>query len=441
LEGKAIKLTYDLPVQAHGDLAPRAWAELAIAQLSELDDPEITPLIVAYAQHYRIPNKHCSFLVLETDAEYKQYGLEEEQRTRKLKDVAQFIAEWLQKHLTVRSERDRWMTLLRQNMQRIKMLEKDSGRAMLTLLTDLPDKEFELGEFPASSRLWSTADVPANYLRERMKDVNIFDAFTKEAKRRLKADAGGAVRALSCIVELHPNNPQALRLVGYYLMSWQRPAEAARVFLRVLENRPFEPHSYRDLARALLKLRRYALAASLYEIVLAGQWHERFGRIHQIASEEYALFVQAALRSRAMPRNVAQTLRQRSATLGLRVKPSQLRVTVTWNTDNTDIDLWVIEPTSEKCYYSNKKTKNGGTLLEDITRGYGPERYQNIGGTSGQYKIQLHFYGHSSNVLGNETHASTIIVIHAGTPKQRIIEKNFVLKKREQIVNVAKITL
>ena len=42
------------------------------------------------------------------------------------------------------------------------------------------------------------------------------------------------------------------------------------------EQRPFEPHSYRDLARSLEDSGKYGLAAVQYEIVLAGNWHNRF---------------------------------------------------------------------------------------------------------------------------------------------------------------------
>ena len=118
-----------------------------------------------------------------------------------------------------------------------------------------------------------------------------------------------------------------------------------------------------------------------------------------------------------------------------------MRVTVTWNTDNTDVDLWVDEPNGQRCYYRRKRTYNGGTLLQDVTQGYGPERYENIGGRKGPYRVRLEFYGHRSNVLGNETHVSVSIVINAGTDQQRIIEKNFVLKRRKQIVDVVRLRL
>ncbi|MCA9523764.1 MAG: hypothetical protein KC609_22500, partial [Myxococcales bacterium] len=70
-----------------------------------------------------------------------------------------------------------------------------------------------------------------------------------------------------------------------------------------------------------------------------------------------------------------------------------------------------------------------------------PERYENKSGPKGRYAIKLQFYGHRSNVLGNETHAHVTIIVNAGTPRQEIIEKNLVLKQRKQIVEVTQLTL
>jgi uncharacterized protein YfaP (DUF2135 family) len=139
--------------------------------------------------------------------------------------------------------------------------------------------------------------------------------------------------------------------------------------------------------------------------------------------------------------SIRSLLRRRRALLGLRVKRARIRVTVTWNTDNTDIDLWVTEPDGERCSYRKKRTYSGGVLLDDLTRGYGPERYEHKSGIVGRYDIALHYFSHNTNVLGNETHASVQIVLDAGTHKQRIIEKNVVLRYRGQRVNVVSVTL
>ena len=48
---------------------------------------------------------------------------------------------------------------------------------------------------------------------------------------------------------------------------------------------------------------------------------------------------------------------------------------MTWHADNTDIDLWVTEPSGEKAFYQHNRTTIGGLVSRDFTQGYGPEEY------------------------------------------------------------------
>ena len=437
-QGKPFRKTLTGTIKAESDLGPRTWAELAVAQLIELDDPKQRKLIVAYSQHFHLPNKFCSFLILETDKEYKQYGLEKERKERKVQDVAVFLKKLLAAKGAPVTEKQRWIHLMRRVLKRYKTLKSSSGRAVLSMLYAMPESDFVFQELQAS-KLWTTQNVPKAYLKVRMKNRQQFSPFVKEAKRRMDSNMAGAVRSLSCIVELHPSNPQALRLVGYYLRAWNKPALAAGVFFRVLERRSFEPHAFRDVAISLFRMKRYALAAAMYEMIVAGSWHSRFKSIKRLAKEEYALLLHSAMGSKKLSFSMRRKLELRKSQMGLTVNRSRLRITVTWNTDNTDIDLWVTGPKGHKCYYRKKSTADGGRLLEDITRGYGPERYENKYAPKGNYHVQLQFYGHRSNVLGNETHISVMIVRNAGTSEQSVEYKNLVLRKRKQVVSVAKL--
>lgn len=48
--------------------------------------------------------------------------------------------------------------------------------------------------------------------------------------------------------------------------------------------------------------------------------------------------------------------------------PVNIRVVISWNKDDTDIDLWVTDPNNERCYYSHKETEIGedwATILQE----------------------------------------------------------------------------
>jgi uncharacterized protein YfaP (DUF2135 family) len=67
---------------------------------------------------------------------------------------------------------------------------------------------------------------------------------------------------------------------------------------------------------------------------------------------------------------------------------SDFRATLVWNTNGSDLDLHVIDPSGRDTYYSNKR--NGTTQLDvDDTNGFGPENITNNNANSGVYHIQV----------------------------------------------------
>ncbi len=77
-----------------------------------------------------------------------------------------------------------------------------------------------------------------------------------------------------------------------------------------------------------------------------------------------------------------------------------IRVVLTWNTDDCDIDLWVTDPSGEKCFYGHKQTVQGGRMSRDFTQGYGPEEFCLRTATKGKYKIEANYFGtRKQNVL------------------------------------------
>jgi hypothetical protein len=262
-----------------------------------------------------------------------------------------------------------------------------------------------------------------------------------EAKRRVDdGDGDGAIRVLSSVIEEYPAREDALRLVGYRLLDLKQPGQAARLFVQVQRQRPFEPHSYRDLARSLEECGLYGLAAMQYEIVLAGRWDNRFGSsLQTVVREEYAQMMQEALRRNAVASNVATHFRARLAQLSDRQLTADLRVTISWNTDATDVDLWVIEPDGTKVFYQNKTSKNGGQLSDDQMQGYGPERYQVVRAMAGEYRIIVHYFGANRNLLGGETHVNVVVRRRAGTPEETSERHTVILKRLGQEEEVCKV--
>jgi uncharacterized protein YfaP (DUF2135 family) len=73
--------------------------------------------------------------------------------------------------------------------------------------------------------------------------------------------------------------------------------------------------------------------------------------------------------------------------------PVKARFTLIWDSYNSDMDLYVIGPSNEKCSYKNKSTKNM-QLDVDNKKKYGPENISvNLNQKKGTYKVYVNHYG------------------------------------------------
>ena len=70
-----------------------------------------------------------------------------------------------------------------------------------------------------------------------------------------------------------------------------------------------------------------------------------------------------------------------------------MRILLSWDTDNTDLDLHVVTPDGEHVYYGNRVLENGGALDVDVTTGYGPEIFASAAPQPGNYLVYVNYYG------------------------------------------------
>ena len=117
-----------------------------------------------------------------------------------------------------------------------------------------------------------------------------------------------------------------------------------------------------------------------------------------------------------VPNNMTTT----DFTLNLNIPKSVILVTLTWDTNDTDIDTYVIDPVGDYSCYYHKVTADGGTLDYDITTGYGPEHWTLMTTDTiryGQpYKVRLHYYSDHGNGPSNYT---VSIKVYEGTSREQ----------------------
>ncbi len=236
-----------------------------------------------------------------------------------------------------------------------------------------------------------------------------------------------ALRILSNLAEMNLENRHILRILGYRLMQVKQAALAIPVLEQVLALAPNEPQSWRDLGLAQAENRQYQKAVdSLYEVVRR-PWHNRFPDIELIALAELNAIV-----ATAPERPNTSAMDQRL----LRNLPLDLRAVLSWDADNTDIDLWVTDPNGEKAFYANRLTYQGGAMSRDFTGGYGPEEFSLKTAKPGKYLVQAQFYGHRQQVVAGATTLQLRLTTGFGTAQQKDQSVTLRLKGSKEVVTV-----
>jgi Ca-activated chloride channel homolog len=245
--------------------------------------------------------------------------------------------------------------------------------------------------------------------------------------------AAMGLQVLSNIAELELESHSLLRILGYRLAQKGYLDLARMVFEQVLKLRPEEPQSYRDLALVLGDLKQFPRAAELLYHVVMHDW-DRFDRIEVIALMELNRLLAHA--KRAGIRKTGVDIDKRLLTL----LDVDVRIILTWDTDLTDMDLWVFEPSGEKAYYGNNRSQIGGLVSRDFTQGYGPEEYIIKKAMKGKYTIKVNYYGSSAPKLVGAVTLQVDVFTNYGRKKEKRQNLTVRLTQSKDEVLVGEIT-
>ena len=225
-----------------------------------------------------------------------------------------------------------------------------------------------------------------------------------------------AIRILSNLSEMKLEDVGLWRTMGWRLREAGAYDEAVKVFRHVLKMRPEEPQSKRDLALVLTERGKDA-------------WDTDRQKFHNDIMEAIGLlrsaaFEPSARRSGRRGNDLQTSVLALEELNGLgmwweskRIRSPfpwrvddgdaafrrdlslDLRIMLSWDTDETDVDLHVLEPNGEEAFYSHRRTSTGGFVSEDVTTGYGPEEYLRKEAPKGVYKILANYFASHRQAL------------------------------------------
>jgi len=263
------------------------------------------------------------------------------------------------------------------------------------------------------------------------------------AERMFRHHIDGAAAMARNAIEVPGADIDTSIILASRLLRYGDGSDAVWLDEHVARLTPEKPQAARNLALAVVEatdarlkagtigkdaaVEAYEHALELLAKVVLTPWDSDYDGIEIISLME-ANHLAAKLRAMGADKAEIEDILPARLTTLLDV---DVRVTLEWNTDHTDMDLWVDEPSGERAIYSHPKTLLGGRLSNDMTQGYGPEEYLLRFAPAGDYKVLANIY--AADVLNRNGGTSVTVHLYRdwGRPTERV--ETFVTElKKEQ---------
>ncbi|MCA9590438.1 MAG: tetratricopeptide repeat protein [Myxococcales bacterium] len=280
---------------------------------------------------------------------------------------------------------------------------------------------------------------------EAAKDWRAKDAYNLVAVRSLgdvlmeRGDKEAAARVYSSIVELLPRDPDAQRAVAT-LFKQRGDLAAARARLDAAsQSRPDDARLLFELADVELRMGEGDKATERFAKIVATDGVS--DQIRHPAKQRLALALGERRRAAlaAGHTDAGAALAKQIGDLHLKGGvENDIHVYLTWDTDRTDVDLWVTTPSGEKVFYSHREGRGGEELFDDITNGYGPESFTAKKAAPGDYVVEVNYFSAHRSAFP-EARGEVVVVTHEGRANEKRTVLPYRLFAEKQTVRVAKV--
>lgn len=249
-------------------------------------------------------------------------------------------------------------------------------------------------------------------------------------------DTAAALRAYSAVVELLPEDAKAQRALASVLKQNGNLQAAYDRLSAAASLRPEDTRLAFELADVTQRLGRSDDARSQFEAIVADG--ETSMAVRYPAKQRLAQ-IYSQQRRKTGDSEAKRALGGKITDLNIDGGvENDIKIFLTWDTDRSDVDLWVKNPAKEKIFYSHKKGRFGGALYGDVTTGYGPESFTAKRAKKGTYVVQVNYFSAGRSNFP-EARGEVIVVLDEGkaTEKRHILP--YRLYRAGQTVTVARI--
>jgi hypothetical protein len=259
-----------------------------------------------------------------------------------------------------------------------------------------------------------------------------------------KGDARRAAAVARNALELPASDLDTRIILAGRLARYGDDADAIRLDEGILAETPEKPQAARNLALALIEATNrkraagtisqtvavadYRRALDLLMKVVLTPWDSDYDGIELISLMEANHLVARLKALGVTPTDLSDIIDPKLVAL----MDVDIRITLEWNTDKTDMDLWVNEPTGERVIYNNPKSQLGGRLSNDMTQGYGPEEYLLRVAPAGEYSVQANVFAADTLNRNGATSVTVRLYRDWGRPTEKMESFVIELEKGER---------
>lgn len=339
---------------------------------------------------------------------------------------------------------------------------RGTGRLTFTAL----DREPKDGRKAASpDEIAALRKAAAESPRDRSKRFDLVRALM------LSGDREGALAEAKAWREKDAYNLVVVRLLGDLYAEMGEKEKARRAYSAVVELLPGDPEAHRALAMVLKQngdlpgaMDRLTAATALrkddvrmaFELAdveqrrgLTSEAAQHFREIIAATATPEAVRypakqrlaqIDAAERRASLARGdqeTAKRLGEEIEKLGVKGGvENDIKVYLTWDTDRSDVDLWVRTPSGEVVDYQHRTGSGGEALFDDVTTGYGPESFTAKRARPGKYVIEVNYFATHRQTF-TEARGEVVVILGEGTAAEEKHVLPYRMFKPKQTVTVA----
>jgi tetratricopeptide (TPR) repeat protein len=249
-----------------------------------------------------------------------------------------------------------------------------------------------------------------------------------------------ARRAYSAVVELLPGDAEAQRALATVLkQNGDLEGARDRLLAATAGRSDADVRMSFELADVAQRLGRAEEAAERFRAIIdapATSEAVRYPAKQRLAQIDAAARREAIARGdEAAARRLGEEIKKLDVKGGVE---NDIKIYLTWDTDRTDVDLWVKTPSGETVNYQHRKGRDGEALFDDVTTGYGPESFTAKKAQPGKYTVEVNYFGTRRQTF-SEARGEVVVILGEGSAREEKHVLPYRLFKPKQTVTVAAI--